>query len=76
MTIAGIMISATNMEIREGASAVYTISLTAQPAVEPVTVTVGSNNGDVFANPTSVTFTMANWKQPQSVSLSAREDTE
>ena len=73
---AGIMISATNMEIREGASAVYTISLTAQPAVEPVNVRAESSNDEVFANPTSVTFTMANWKEPQSVTLTARQDTD
>ena len=63
---AGILISATRMEIREGASASYTIRLTAQPAVDPVSVGVEiDRDGAVFANPTSVTFTMDNWEQPQ-----------
>ena len=61
------------MEVREGASAQYTVKLTGQPAIDLVTVTMNVS-GEAYANPTSLNFTMANWDRPQTVTINARQN--
>ena len=73
--VAGIQVSATALEVREGASTEYTVQLTVMPAVDPVTVTI-SDAGDAYANVGSLRFFGSDWDQPQTVTIHAREDTD
>ncbi len=71
---AGLMISATAMEIAEGGSASYDVQLATKPTAN-VTVTIaGFAVGDVSVNPSGFTFTVANWNRVQTVMVSAGAD--
>jgi hypothetical protein len=56
-----------------GASDTYTLVLTSQPTAD-VTVMM-SGGAQVTATPSPVTFTSANWNQPQTITVSAVDDT-
>ena len=71
---AGLKISATAMELREGGSASYDVQLATKPT-ENVTVTIaGFDQSDVSVNPSQFTFTVANWNRVQTVMVSAGAD--
>lgn len=61
------------LAIDEGGSGSYTVVLNSQPTGD-VTVTVTSDNTDVSASPSSLTFTSSNWSTAQAVSVSAGQD--
>ena len=71
----GVMVSTEALEVLEGASAGYTIRLTSQPT-GPVTVTVEGVPGDsdVAANPAVLSFAAQNWREAQTVTVSAAHD--
>lgn len=57
-----------------GATDSYTLRLGSQPTAD-VTIALGTSpGGQVTASPASVTFTSANWDQPQTVTLTAVND--
>lgn len=61
-------------EVTEGgATDSYTVVLDTQPAAN-VTVTLSVPAAQLLANPTSLTFTPANWDMPQSVNVAAVDD--
>ena len=66
-------VSATALRLTEGGSATYTVALATRPA-DNVTVTIASDNADVTARPTALTFTTANWSTAQRVTVSAASD--
>ena len=67
-------VSAANpVTVWEGDSASYTVSLGSAPT-ENVVVELSSDNSDVTAQPTSLTFTPDNWQTAQTVTLSVGED--
>ena len=68
-----VTVSATSLPIREGDAATYTVALDVEPT-ENVVITVSSDNGDVTAQPASLTFTTGNWQSAQTVSVSAGQD--
>ena len=73
-------VAPTSLTLAEGASAVYTVRLNAQPAAQ-VTVTVGGTTAavavDTAAAPgaqTTMTFSNSTWSTPQTVTVSAPAD--
>ena len=69
-----VTVSAASLPIREGGSAAtYTVTLDVEPT-EDVVIAVSSDNGDVTAQPSSLTFTPGNWQTAQTVSVSAGQD--
>ena len=71
---AGVTVSPNSLSPREGdTGALYAVMLDAQPTGN-VTITVSSDNSDVTAQPSSLTFTPDNWQTPQAVTVSAGED--
>ena len=69
----GVTVSPTTLTVAEGGSETYTVVLDTQPSGD-VTVEVGGESGDVWANLTSLTFTRDNWNITQSVTVNAAED--
>ncbi|WP_240592737.1 FG-GAP repeat domain-containing protein, partial [Macromonas bipunctata] len=61
--------------VTEGsATDTYTVKLLTQPT-QDVTVTLDDTNGQVTLNTTTLTFTSTNWDQPQTVTVTALNDT-
>ncbi len=74
----GLVVSTTALTINEGGTASFTVKLSAQPGAS-VSVTTSRSSGDADLSVTggsTLTFTTANWSTPQSVTLSAAEDTD
>ncbi len=70
----GVNISAGGLTVPEGESHIYTVALRSQPE-GPVTVVPSvSGSPDVTVSPATLTFTTANWKRRQSVTVSAAQD--
>ena len=69
----GVTLAPTALEIAEGGSGSYTLVLDTQPSGE-VTVTVGGATDEVTAQPASLSFTLANWSDPQSVTVESAHD--
>ena len=72
--VPGFKVSATSMELTEGASGQYTIVLKAKPS-SSVHINI-NRSGDVSASPTRLTFTQSNWFTPQTVNLTAAQDSD
>jgi len=67
--------SGLNTAVTEGgATDSYTVVLTSQPTAD-VTITLDNTNGQVTTDVTTLTFTTANWATPQTVTLTAANDT-
>ena len=69
-------VSASRLRITEGNTGRYTVVLNRQPSA-PVTVLVSApEGGSLTVSPESLTFTTANWSTPQTVTVTAAEDTD
>ena len=66
-------ISASTLNVDEGGSATYTVSLTTRPSAE-VSVAITSDNTDVTLDRKALSFGVGDWNQPQRITVSARED--
>ena len=66
-------ISASTLNVDEGGSVTYTVSLTTEPSVE-VSVAITSDNADVTLDKKALSFGVGNWNQSQLITVSARED--
>ena len=72
----GTTLSKAGVSVPEGGTATYTVKLAFQPSVD-VTVTIAKNaagDGDLTADKSSLTFTVGNWNQDQTVTVSAKAD--
>ncbi|MBF2755226.1 MAG: hypothetical protein ISN29_08215 [Gammaproteobacteria bacterium AqS3] len=68
-------LSRTSLNLEETGTATFTV----RPASEPNgdrTVNLSSDDSDVMFDPDSLTFTTANWEDPQTVTLTSRSDTD
>ncbi len=70
---AGVRLSRTSLAFAEGGSATYTAVLTTPPAGS-AHVTLESDNGDVTATPSPLTFTASTWATAQTVTVRAVRD--
>ena len=73
--VARLLFSTTSLLVTEGGSTAYTVRLGMLPT-GTVTVTPSSNNGDVTFAPATLNFTTGNWSSPQTVTVSASEDSD
>ena len=73
--IAGVTLSESTLIIDEGGTGTYTVQLDTEPTGN-VTVTINdpTDNTDVTTDPATLTFTTLNWKNPQTVTITAAED--
>ena len=70
----GVSISKTELAVAEGDDGTYTVELDTQPT-ESVTVTPSRSSGDPDVTVSgALTFTTSNWSEPQTVTVSARQD--
>ncbi len=72
---AGVTVSVSTLTITEGGSGEYTLVLDSEPS-DDVTVSVLADGdlGDVRAIPSQLTFTPADWRTEQTVTVTAAED--
>ncbi|MBF2755228.1 MAG: hypothetical protein ISN29_08225 [Gammaproteobacteria bacterium AqS3] len=69
----GLTLSSSSLTVDEGASGTFTVKLADEPDGDR-TVNLASTETDVMVNPTTLTFTTANWDQEQTVTLTAAQD--
>ena len=62
--------------VPEGRSVPHTVWLSHQPGANVTVAVATSGDSDITASPASLTFTSANWSTPQTVILSAAQDTD
>ena len=67
------VVAADPVNVAEGGTATYQLSLDAQPTGN-VVITVSSDNDDVTIQPASLTFTSDNWQSAQTVTVIAGHD--
>ena len=75
ITYGNVVVSKRSITMSEGTTSndAFSVVLDKAPTNEQ-TVSIVSDNADVTVNPTTLTFTSANYDTPQSVSISAAED--
>ena len=72
----GVTVSTSTLEIPEGNSATYTVVLASEPSGN-VTVTPSHSSGDADVTVSgALTFTALNWAAPQTVTVSAAQDSD
>ena len=70
----GIAVEPTHLDLAEGASGSYTVALASQPSADVTVALRVGGDADVTADASSLTFTAANWRQAQRVTVSAAAD--
>ena len=74
---AGVTVTPTSLPINEGGTGTYTVVLDTQPtSTVAVTINDPTDNADVTASPSSLTFFASNWNTAQTVTVSAAEDSD
>ena len=71
----GLVILPLSLTVVEGSTGTYTIKLATEPS-ETVKVNCYGNHADVSLAPEFLTFTPQNWRTPQTVTVSALEDSD
>ena len=72
----GITLDKTVLTVTEGGNATYTVALASRPTAA-VTVTITGHSGTgVSLDRTSLSFTTSNWNTPQTVTVSAAQDSD
>ena len=74
-TVKSIKLDRENLTVQEqGGGSSYTVRLGNQPSGGNVTVTISGQSGTVLIDDTSLTFTTGNWNTPQTVTVTAAND--
>ena len=74
----GVLVSKEALTVRETTPGTYTVQLRTEPSAN-VTIAITKNSGgdaDLSVSPTSLTFTSGNWSTGQTVTVTARRDTD
>ena len=71
---AGVTVAPTELRVREGASASYTVVLNAQPSASVSLTVASSDSNAVTVSDTSLTFSTGDWNTPKRVTVTARQD--
>ncbi|MYE85083.1 MAG: hypothetical protein F4X31_02410, partial [Gammaproteobacteria bacterium] len=69
-----LVLSATTLDVAEGDRAQYSVRLATQPAASVTVAIAGHADTDLTLDKDSLTFGPADWKDPQTVSVSAGQD--
>jgi hypothetical protein len=73
--VAGFTVSTTTLTVAENAgTGTYTVVLTSQPTSNVVISNTSSATADATVSPSTLTFTNANWNVPQTVTITAVDD--
>ena len=70
----GVTVSASKLTVSEGRSATYTVKLKTQPTAAVTVTPTAMGDSDLTFAPAALTFTTANWRTAQRVTVSAAED--
>ena len=71
---AGVMVEPTSVDLTEGETLTYTVTLNTLPAGNVTISPNSSDSGAVSVEPASLIFTVANWDTPRTVSVTAVQD--
>ena len=71
-----LVLSTTELSAPEGRSAAFTVALSTPPGASRAASISLEGDGDLSVSPAALTFTPGNWNQPQSVMVSAAEDSD
>lgn len=72
--VPGVSFDTTNVTIAEGGMATYKARLRAEPSANVTLTPDGLSGTDVTIQPTTLTFTVSNWRDEQTFTLTAAED--
>ena len=75
----GVSVAPTSLEVVEGATGNYSISLNSQPVGDDdgnVTVTISGASGDVTVDPSQLRFTATTWRSEQTVEVRVAHDSD
>ena len=70
----GVTVSASKLTVSEGRSATYTVKLKTQPTAAVTVTPTAMGDSDLTFAPAALTFTTANWRTAQAVTVSAADD--
>ena len=70
----GVMISPSQLTVREGEAGSYAVVLVTRPTADVTIAVAVPEEASVRVEPTSLTFTSRNWSTPQTVTVTALED--
>ena len=74
--VAGITVTPLNLAIDEGSSGTYTVVPTSKPSHDVVVEVTRGGDEDVVPQPDSLTFTVSNWNESQTVTVQALQDSD
>ena len=66
---AGVVLSRTDLDVDNGADAVYTVALSSQPTADVVVKIVSGTPANATVSPSALTFDAGNWSDPQTVTV-------
>jgi hypothetical protein len=73
--IPGFTLSETALTVSEsGTAATFTVALTGQPQTYVTLVAIGENEAEATLSPTVLTFSPADWNQPQTITVTGQDD--
>ena len=71
-----ISVSPATVEVDEGSTATYTVALSGAPTADVTVAVASGDTGAATVAPSSLTFTTANWDDPQEVTVTGVEDSD
>ncbi len=71
-----LVLSVSSLTLTEGSSASYTVKLTAVPTATLTVYIAGTSGTDLSLEEDELTFTTTNWNSPQTVRVTAGQDTD
>ena len=72
----GVTVSAATLTVNEGSTGTYTVKLDSQPTASVTVTPSKTGSSDVTFAPASLTFSTSNWRAPQTVTVTAAQDTD
>ena len=74
--VRGITVAPTALPLAEDAAGSYAVTLASQPSADVTVTPTVTGDGDVTVAPAALTFTAADWRQAQRVTVTAADDTD
>ena len=72
----GVTVSAATLTVNEGSTGTYTVKLDSQPTASVTVTPSKTGSSDVTFAPASLTFSTSNWRAPQTVTVTAAQDSD
>ena len=73
---AGVTFSRNTLTVPEGGTAIYTVEMDTRPLATVTMTLTRTGDNDLTVHPTTLTFTIGNWNTPQTITVTAAEDTD